>query len=152
MPNIIKKKLDEYNQISQGEELVIQDENRLDEIKGDKHNRNGNMINIQDDQTDSDARNQLEINKKRNNNINTFNIKKKKLSTNDFEHKSEEIINDNDNNINDNKKENNNNELQNNNKLEIKKVSSIENKKDEQPGSKDILVNDKNSENKNTNK
>ena len=153
MPNIIKKKLDEYNQISQGEELVIQDENRLDEIKGDKHNRNGNMINIQDDQTDSDARNQLEINKKRNNNINTFNIKKKKLSTNDFEHKSEEIINDNDNNnINDNKKENKNNELQNNNKLEIKKVSSIENKKDEQPGSKDILVNDKNSENKNTNK
>ena len=154
MPNIIKKKLDEYNQISQGEELVIQDENRLDEMRDDKRNKRGNLISIQDDQTDSEAKNQLEINNKRNNNnVNTLNIKKKKLSTNDFEHKSEEIINDNNNNndnnnINDNKKDNN--ELQNNDKLEIKKLNSIENKKDEQPGSKDVLINDKNSENKNT--
>ena len=153
MPNIIKKKLDEYNQISQGEELVIQDENRLNEMREDKRNKRGNLISIQDDQTDSEAKNQLEINNKRNNiNVNTLNIKKKKLSTNDFEHKSEEIINDNNNNdnnnINDNKKDNN--ELQNNDKLEIKKLNSIENKKDEQPGSKDVLINDKNSENKNT--
>ena len=66
MPNIIKKKLDEYNQISQGEELVIQDENRLDEMRDDKRNKRGNLISIQDDQTDSEAKNQLEINNKRN--------------------------------------------------------------------------------------
>ena len=151
MPNIIKKKLDEYNQISQSEELVIQDENRSNVLKDENLNQQRDIINIREDQTDSEVINKIEINKA-DNKVNTFNVKKKELSKNDNYNKTDEnnFINEND--INKYNNEQDNNKIDNNDKLEIKKVNSIKNKNEEQPGSKDILINDKNSGNKNTNK
>ena len=151
MPNIIKKKLDEYNQISQSEELVIQDENRSNVLKDENLNQQRDIINIREDQTDSEVINKIEINKA-DNKVNTFNVKKKELSKNDIYNKTGEnnFINEND--INKYNNEQDNNKIDNNDKLEIKKVNSIKNKNEEQPGSKDILINDKNSGNKNTNK
>ena len=151
MPQIVKDKLKFYNEFNNGEEVVKEPQKNEEENKN--NNRKEIKIKIESDATESEAKNRIGLIKKKNSNkINELNVEKnlkKNLITNDIDNnKKEENEDNNENNDVDS------NKLKSTNKTEVfllNKPVKIENKKDEDIGSKDALIKDNIDENKNTN-
>jgi hypothetical protein len=151
MPQIVKDKLKFYNEFNNGEEVVKEPQKNEEENKN--NNRREIKIKIESDATESEAKNRIGLIKKKNSNkINELNVEKnlkKNLITNDIDNnKKEENEDNNENNDVDS------NKLKSTNKTEVfllNKPVKIENKKDEDIGSKDALIKDNIDENKNTN-
>ena len=151
MPQIVKDKLKFYNEFNNGEEVVKEPQKNEEENKN--NNRKEIKIKIESDATESEAKNRIGLIKKKNSNkINELNVEKnlkKNLITNDIDNnKKEENEDNNENNDVDS------NKLKSTNKTEVfllNKPIKIENKKDEEIGSKDALIKDNIDENKNTN-
>ena len=146
MPKIIKEKLNVYNEFRNGDGDVKDNEN--------ENQKNKKETKIESNQTESDVPNKIGIIKRKNwNQLNEPNTEKNK--------KNNTVTNDHDNNENQNKKNDNNenndeedsNRLKSTNKADVFliKVNNIDNKKDEDMGSKDALIKDENNDNKNTN-
>ena len=151
MPQIVKDKLKFYNEFNNGEEVVKEPQKNEEENKN--NNRKEIKIKIESDATESEAKNRIGLIKKKNSNkINELNVEKnlkKNLITNDIDNnKKEENEDNNENNDVDS------NKLKSTNKTEVfllNKPVKIENKKDEEIGSKDALIKDDINENKNAN-
>ena len=151
MPQIVKDKLKFYNEFNNGEEVVKEPQKNEEENKN--NNRKEIKIKIESDATESEAKNRIGLIKKKNSNkINELNVEKnlkKNLITNDIDNnKKEENEDNNENNDVDS------NKLKSTNKTEVfllNKPVKIENKKEEDIGSKDALIKDNIDENKNTN-
>jgi phospholipid-transporting ATPase len=151
MPQIVKDKLKFYNEFNNGEEVVKEPQKNEEENKN--NNRKEIKIKIESDATESEAKNRIGLIKKKNSNkMNDLNVEKnlkKNLITNDIDNnKKEENEDNNENNDVDS------NKLKSTNKTEVfllNKPVKIENKKDEDIGSKDALIKDDIDENKNTN-
>ena len=151
MPQIVKDKLKFYNEFNNGEEVVKEPQKKEEENKN--NNRKEIKIKIESDATESEAKNRIGLIKKKNSNkINELNVEKnlkKNLITNDIDNnKKEENEDNNENNDVDS------NKLKSTNKTEVfllNKPVKIENKKEEDIGSKDALIKDDINENKNAN-
>jgi len=151
MPQIVKDKLKFYNEFNNGEEVVKEPQKNEEENKN--NNRREIKIKIESDATESEAKNRIGLIKKKNSNkMNDLNVEKnlkKNLITNDIDNNKKEDNEDNN--------ENNDvdsNKLKSTNKTEVfllNKPVKIENKKDEDIGSKDALIKDDINENKNAN-
>ena len=151
MPQIVKDKLKFYNEFNNGEEVVKEPQKNEEENKN--NNRKEIKIKIESDATESEAKNRIGLIKKKNSNkMNDLNVEKnlkKNLITNDIDNnKKEENEDNNENNDVDS------NKLKSTNKTEVfllNKPVKIENKKEEDIGSKDALIKDDINENKNAN-
>ena len=151
MPQIVKDKLKFYNEFNNGEEVVKEPQKNEEENKN--NNRKEIKIKIESDATESEAKNRIGLIKKKNSNkINELNVEKnlkKNLITNDIDNnKKEENEDNNENNDVDS------NKLKSTNKTEVfflNKPVKIENKNEEEIGSKDALIKGDLDDNKNTN-